>query len=466
MPVKTTFINTFYRLQSHIQLLTTIMRINSLELAGIIASAAVLAFEAISMIAGLVTGTNWVLMLVAIGTPIIVIVVPLMREIIEMLRNRRIYVVQKPQRYHDDVLSQIKLSEQDLASGYRIKTFAEGERAERYVESDRINRLLALGTIEKDAGYAIPIEHRRGKQELADELRPMAASIMMPAFKTSRHKRLFNGRLLRMCDDLIEEGGRILPVTVQETRYFDTLCTNEMTFGIVQKTDSLHDRFLGETLIIDEQSTLLPYNTSRCSNYMGSSTLSITADNYIMLNQQGLGNRVNEGRIAPPGSGSVDYRDLTRIEKAKGAMTLQQVVIDAAERELREECGLAGSVEMESHVIGYAKLLERGGKPDFFCITRVAARREELDAYWRQRDSEIALSKKPFYSHIDEGMSLSSSFVAAVEAMKKSEAGDSEKPQAVETSIQVHILLKAVAAFESTEAGRETITRWLGTNPS
>jgi hypothetical protein len=37
------------------------------------------------------------------------------------------------------------------------------------------------------------------------------------------------------------------------------------------------------------------------------------------------------------------------------------------ERELREECSLSTKIKMQTH----ARLLERGGKPDFFGVTRV-----------------------------------------------------------------------------------------------
>lgn len=41
------------------------------------------------------------------------------------------------------------------------------------------------------------------------------------------------------------------------------------------------------------------------------------------------------------------------------------------ERELREECGIAGNVALRTRIIGYARLLHRGGKPEFFGVTFV-----------------------------------------------------------------------------------------------
>jgi hypothetical protein len=70
---------------------------------------------------------------------------------------------------------------------------------------------------------------------------------------------------------------------------------------------------------------------------------------------------VNGDRMAPSGSGSTDWADYARKD------TYGDMVIKTMERELREECSLSTKIKMQTH----ARLLERGGKPDFFGVTRV-----------------------------------------------------------------------------------------------
>ena len=94
-------------------------------------------------------------------------------------------------------------------------------------------------------------------------------------------------------------------------------------------------------------------------NYIGASTIVITKDNCLIIGKQGDYSRANAGRYAPSGSGSVNYSDL------KLSNDFNSIIINAMEREFCEENNYSSNNKIKTIIIGYARLLERGGKPDF-----------------------------------------------------------------------------------------------------
>ena len=97
-----------------------------------------------------------------------------------------------------------------------------------------------------------------------------------------------------------------------------------------------------------------------------SSTIVVTKDGYIIVGKQGDYSRANAGRYVPSGSGSVNYADLN-----KSTNDFKSLIINAMEREFCEENNykIDRRNKIKTIIIGYVRLLERGGKPDFFGIS-------------------------------------------------------------------------------------------------
>src|SRR5215207_5420508 len=77
--------------------------------------------------------------------------------------------------------------------------------------------------------------------------------------------------------------------------------------------------------------------------------------------------------------------------------SLSALVIPAMERELAEECGIPRSAIERTIIIGYARLLHRGGKPEYFGVSIVDF---STDRMW------VAISERIFthnhdYWHLD-----------------------------------------------------------------
>ena len=112
---------------------------------------------------------------------------------------------------------------------------------------------------------------------------------------------------------------------------------------------------------------------SKLSNHIGVSTLLVTSDYKTYLLVQNSKTVQNSDRLVPTGSGSVDFKD------ASGLTDLRKIVTRAAERELKEETTVDADllrhagVNVKTTIIGFYRDLTRGGKPEFCCMTEIAA---------------------------------------------------------------------------------------------
>jgi hypothetical protein len=134
------------------------------------------------------------------------------------------------------------------------------------------------------------------------------------------------------------------------------------------------------------------------SNQLGASTLAFSSDGHLMMVYQNKKNQQSEDMLAPSGSGSLDWADIS----ASGASDLLSLIAYGAERELREECALDEHKDergrhwtrLSSKVIvtGFARMLHRGGKPEFFCLGRIAATSKDICARDPERYVEYVIA--------------------------------------------------------------------------
>lgn len=133
------------------------------------------------------------------------------------------------------------------------------------------------------------------------------------------------------------------------------------------------------------------------SDHIGVSTLLYTCDGFIFIFRQAGSAGYNANYYMPTGSGSIDYDDF------KEGEDLREMVVRAAERELAEESSLKKMLGdglfdklLHTRVIGYYRDMERGGKPEFCCMSQIDMTKEDVIEYIRTNDEEIAIrSNKP-----------------------------------------------------------------------
>ncbi len=263
--------------------------------------------------------------------------------------------------YKSKVLEKIKISERMKEAGYEIMEFNNGRFIEKYVMSHKSNNYLYTNADK------ISLKKLKNRYKPIDEIKdyiPFAISALL-----RNNKVTFNGSNVRQMQEIYPD---MKSLYVQPARYFDGQCTNELTYAKLNDTTTLAQEFEGKQLLCNKDNEMYEMDDSPCSNYIGMSTLVVTRDNYLIIPRQGNLSNANSGRLAPSGSGSAGKADFRTAKSLKDLLTI------AMEREFREECNVSKRFKMTTDIIGYARLLERGGKPDFFGVSLIDGTKDEI----------------------------------------------------------------------------------------
>ncbi len=311
-------------------------------------------------------------------------------------------------KVNHDLRRQLVCGPKEAADGYEIRVFRFLDRTgiaqeEYYVQSDLVDRALS-------GGAHIPMEEKHRAFMIPNEVKPYVPAILGKIIDKNK-KTIFNSELLRQSTHLgLEKRGdgmvKFEPVMVQKTDYFAGQCTHETVYHEYSDDTTLAENFKGSRFLcaqVEGAQVLLDMTQSHCANFLGASTLVITKDQKMILGQQGAASMANARRYAPSGSGSVDYADVKhaakrfakKLREEERKLSLDDVVIYAMEREFFEESyNEAQYDQIRSSIIGYVRLLERGGKPDFFGVSYVNRTYDEIVEAGNQKRTKLFKQKK------------------------------------------------------------------------
>ncbi|MEU6202351.1 hypothetical protein ABZ814_01995 [Micromonospora musae] len=174
--------------------------------------------------------------------------------------------------------------------------------------------------------------------------------------------RIYNDSVLCLASDILSDD----VVKLRAGRYFDFMCSNLLAPLDIWEVGRKSPALRGRDLILDADGRLVPFKRSRLANHIGVSTLALTTDGQLLLVAQTDDNIGSPGLLAPSGSGALEPRDVPR---DTDDYTIQQVVINGAERELREECHLTAREIEESSLVGHGRWVSRGAMPEFCAVT-------------------------------------------------------------------------------------------------
>lgn len=184
--------------------------------------------------------------------------------------------------------------------------------------------------------------------------------------KLKLRKHFFNENKIRMemgIEEFPRDNNEFI-IQLSKTNYYNSICTNEISSLELRSRSRADFCFEGYSLVKSGVGHIYSLSESLCSNHIGVSTLAITEDKYAILTVQGNQNLIDSNRFIVSASGSLDYSDRKKSE------LFRDIIIKGMERELREECNL-NNAKFQTQIVGYGRLLDRGGKPEFFGITEV-----------------------------------------------------------------------------------------------
>jgi len=263
-----------------------------------------------------------------------------------------------------------------------------------------------LGEIELTGGYepferiAVPLRGIAITSDIVNERFRSTAELVVsigPPYKPPRRVRWaqelaraesrrrgirdFNDAKVRLCSDLLP-GNDWTTITVQRTRFLFSATTNDLATMEFRSKERGMTQLSAEDIAFP-RGRLPTLAGSECSNHVGVDTLALTRRGELIVGVQTVNNSQSPGLLAPTGSGSADWSDLeVAVNAGEGFLGFLR---RAMARELAEECGLASDRVLETTLIGFARFLHRGGKPQFFEVTRVDANADDLLRTRRER---------------------------------------------------------------------------------
>jgi hypothetical protein len=186
----------------------------------------------------------------------------------------------------------------------------------------------------------------------------------------ARGRLLFNGPIIGMRGDPLPAAGtRPAPIRLHRGRFFDAVCSNELgTLRITRADGEEYD--LRKAELTDSAGALRTLGGSALADLVGVSTVAFTTDGKLVTVRQSSLNSASGLLLAPSGSGSLEPRDL-RSPDGGTRRFLHTALCAGMDRELCEESGLRPADIRSTRLVGFARWMERGAKPEFFGLTEL-----------------------------------------------------------------------------------------------
>lgn len=181
---------------------------------------------------------------------------------------------------------------------------------------------------------------------------------------------------------------------IYKTDYFSTFLTNELSTSIASLISSRRPlRYYDGTRDFPVSSAEKEYRIRNlgeyvAGNHIGISSIAFTKDRHMCLWVQSGKTFYSERRLAPTGSGSLDWSDYDKQD-------LISLLDKGMRRELVEECNkrihkkvLKEENIVKSDIIGFFRNISRAGKPDFVGICLVNVGHLVLEPSWEGQERQ------------------------------------------------------------------------------
>jgi hypothetical protein len=253
---------------------------------------------------------------------------------------------------------------------------------------------------------AAPLLYKQKSERyhLPEQLRSLSPFLLREAHSSG--KELFNGKKIRLTNDLTPETFQSdYSIEIQPTDYFSTLLSNDLAASEIRRGNERV--FDGRTIVGSDDGTIHPLSNSEASNHIGISILAFTSDGHLLLSSASQRAAQNTGKVTPSATGALNPIDFKGLKKDG----LQWALRAAAQRELRKEYGLPENLEIEVRLTGYARFLNRGGKPEFYAVATIPKPLKEFEVADDQKHvvegvKTVAVRGAEIRSFIDEAQRM------------------------------------------------------------
>ena len=209
-------------------------------------------------------------------------------------------------------------------------------------------------------------------------------------------RRVEDAAKLRIAGGLVRPGPPTVaePVVIGSASYVDGLCTSELSWRRFRDRRTRRELYDGLGWFV-RNGRLRDLGAGGCADILGVSTLAFTADDRLLLRRQPDDAEQSPGLWAPSGSGSCDLEALRPDDDDLAVVARREM-----ERELVEECAVPWVAVVATRLVGFARLLHRGGKPELLGVTRLSLRAAEVAA------AGVAVAEEPLRGPPDASVPL------------------------------------------------------------
>lgn len=194
----------------------------------------------------------------------------------------------------------------------------------------------------------------------------------------SHNGSFYNEKKLCMASEIEKNTEDDYIVSVNKGCYYNSYLTN----SIYNIRMSHQKGFCIEPLLNSRNYPIQDLSASCMSDHIGVSTIAVSSDGYAIILRHNNKTAISSDKLLPSGSGSMDYSDLQK------DLNFRMSIIKAAERELCEETHILPDMIQKTQIIGFYRDLNRGGKPEFCCITNLIYNKNNIRETIAPDDSE------------------------------------------------------------------------------
>lgn len=231
--------------------------------------------------------------------------------------------------------------------------------------SDEMDRAL------RERSYALEVDEK--PYRLPPRLKATAPYVLPIR---ARGRLLFNGSVVGMRGEPLPGAGGGASIRVHRARFFDAQCSNELCSMRITERETGEEFDPRRQVLADTAGRIRTLAESELADVVGISTIAFTSDGSLVLVRQSDRNSASPLLLAPSGSGSLEPRDL--LLDGTQREDLGHAVREGMERELCEETGLSRWHVRGTELVGFARWMERGAKPEFFGVTRLSVTSEQV----------------------------------------------------------------------------------------
>jgi hypothetical protein len=240
---------------------------------------------------------------------------------------------------------------------------------EGILENEKISEILTKN--EKTIRLKLVNDRRKKTQHYIDQYRDILLKFLNHKWYDVKQNggKFTNDKKICFVSELYDDNGELYWKIIKGC-YYNTYLTNVIFTKFIGGSEySLYPPFNSTNTVVGH------LGDSIFSDHIGVATILYTSDNHFIDCQQ-KGKAVQyANKYMPSGSGSLDFKDYHEGDD------LCTVVVRGVERELFEETSLGKSftkkkrqklgIEITTSVLCYYRDLERAGKPEFCCISKI-----------------------------------------------------------------------------------------------